>query len=472
MNPDILDKLTTAILDGNEPEPVQVTALALPEVYYDGSRFHLPKPSGGWVSADHRSARAYLVHVGFSSERSKEERQSVVDALVVRIQTEHHVIYVGPLAGYPAGLREMNGALILVTNSPKFIEAKAGPFPMLHGLLDNLLGAEQLLYFYSWLKIALDTFVSGMWQPAQVLALFGPPGAGKNLLRRIITAILGGRVARPQNFMSGRTAFNLDVLGAETLALEDEQGSTDIRARRDFAQRIKDFAVNQDQRCEAKHCDALILQPLWRLIISGNDDPERLLVLPPLDADVADKIMLFKVAKHPMPMPTATPHEKAIFWSAITAELPMFVNFLETWDIPPDLRCDRYGVMHYHNPDLAEQLAHTAPEASLIEMIDAELFRHENAVWIGSAIQLESKLCDQGSQCVAQARKILTGAQTCGRYLARLEKLLPDRVRRKTSKGKTIWTIQRPERAQEPERVSPLDARIKTLVAGANRNTE
>jgi hypothetical protein len=59
---------------------------------------------------------------------------------------------------------------------------------------------------------------------------------------------------------------------------------------------------------------------------------------------------------------------------------------------------DHDGVMHYHNPDLVEQLAHTAPEASLIEMIDAELFRHENAVWIGSAIQLESKLCDQGSQ--------------------------------------------------------------------------
>jgi hypothetical protein len=105
---------------------------------------------------------------------------------------------------------------------------------------------------------------------------------------------------------------------------------------------------------------------------------------------------------------------------------------------------DRDGVMHYHNPDLVEQLAHTAPEASLIEMIDAELFRHENAVWIGSAIQLESKLCDQGSQMRDASTEILTGAQTCGRYLGRLEKLLPDRVRRKTRKGKTIGQSSAP----------------------------
>jgi hypothetical protein len=53
---------------------------------------------------------------------------------------------------------------------------------------------------------------------------------------------------------------------------------------------------------------------------------------------------------------------------------------------------DRDGVMHYHNPDLVEQLAHTAPEASLIEMIDAELVpsRECSVDWVGDPARIET----------------------------------------------------------------------------------
>ena len=85
------------------------------------------------------SAGQFLIGRGFSARQAKDERQSKVDVMILRIQTEHDVDYVGPLAGYPAGLCTMNGAKILVTSSPKFIEPKPGTFDLLHGLLTNLL---------------------------------------------------------------------------------------------------------------------------------------------------------------------------------------------------------------------------------------------------------------------------------------------------------------------------------------------
>jgi hypothetical protein len=36
------------------------------------------------------------------------------------------------------------------------------------------------------------------------------------------------------------------------------------------------------------------LKPFWRLSITLNDEPENLLILPPLDESLGDKIMLLR----------------------------------------------------------------------------------------------------------------------------------------------------------------------------------
>jgi hypothetical protein len=438
-----LGKITQDIVAQTpEPKLTPITDLPLPDVYYDGRNFYIPNSSGGWVAVNKSSARQFLISIGFSGQRDEDEVQAQADAMILRIQTEHDVVFVGPLAGHPAGLCTVNEAKILVTSSPKFIEPKPGEFQLLDRLLKNLLGETQLIYFYGWLKVALEMFRTRVWQPGQVLALCGPVGAGKNLLRQIITALLGGRVAFPHSFMTGRTAFSSDLFGAETLAIEDQQESIDIHARRHFGAAIKDMAVNKDQRCDRKHCEALTLVPLRRVVVSMNDDPERIQVLPPLDDDVADKMTLFKVHKHPMPMPTRTALEKDAFWRALENEFPMFVHFLDQWEIPEEIRCDRYGVIHYHDPDLVDLLRGTSPEGHLAEMIeDYILDGLPSKYWEGTASELETELSSEKSQCYAKARKLLTHSNSCGTYLGRLERQRPDWISRRTESGKTIWRI-------------------------------
>ena len=63
------------------------------------------------------------------------------------------------------------------------------------------------------------------------------------MLQNILTVILGGRAAKPYQFMTGGTGFNSDMFGAEHLMIEDESPSTDMRARRAFGAQIKNMTV-------------------------------------------------------------------------------------------------------------------------------------------------------------------------------------------------------------------------------------
>ena len=135
-----------------------------------------------------------------------------------------------------------------------------------------------------------------------------------------------------------------------------------IRSRRHFAANIKTILTGRDQNCHAKHREALILNPLWRMSLSLNDDPERLQVLPPLDIDVRDKIIVLKVIKARMTMSTGSPELDARFWNQLMLEMPAFLHHLEQWQVPNELADSRYGITPYQHPEIVEKLEQTTPE--------------------------------------------------------------------------------------------------------------
>src|SRR5262249_24635394 len=148
---------------------------------------------------------------------------------------------------------------------------------------------------------------------------------------------------------------------------EDEQPSTDLRARRNFGTKIKEIAANISQSCHHKFHGALTLPPFWRATISLNDEPENLMILPPMDESIADKISIFRIVKKQMPMPTATLKDRQNFAEAIAKELPHFVDFLlNNWTIEAELVSQRFGIKEYHHPDILLQLGALAPENRLL----------------------------------------------------------------------------------------------------------
>jgi hypothetical protein len=320
---------------------------------------------------------------------------------------------------------------------------------------------DQRPYFYGWLKSARDSLLNGRWKASQLFAMAGPVGTGKSLTQNLITLMLGGRSTKPFQYMMGQTTFNSHMFRGEHQMLEDEAESIDIRSRRQFAANIKTILTNKDQNCHGKNREALTLQPVWRMTLSLNDDPERLLVLPPFDSDVRDKIIVLKVSKASMPMKTGTVDAETEFWERLVSELPAFLDHIDHYVVPAELQDSRYGIVAYQHPEIVDKIQDTAPEIKLLEIIDGGLWSGQDnpRAWDGTAAQLEKKLTRENGQVSYEARRLLSWNNAAGTYLARLRDSKAEqaqgRVQSRKVNGNTVWTIAPARRAlDEPEPVA------------------
>jgi hypothetical protein len=433
-----------------------IAALPKPEVYFDapGNVYYVLNDRQMWMPFTETALKRKLTLLGLSARVDEGELLSEIDTLLYTIQTTKDVDYVGPLAGHKAGLCTIQATRALVTTSPVFIEPEQGDWLTIKTLLINLLGMHQLGFLLSWLKVAITALRKGERREGQVLVIAGCAGAGKSVLQNLITRLLGGRSAKPYQFMTDKTQFNSDLFHAEHLMIEDEAASFKLLERRALGASLKAFVANEFQRCHPKNRVAVTLMPLWRVSITLNDEAESLMVLPPMDENLLDKIILLRAAKMPMPMPTDTLDQLNAFKAVLTAELPRFIYaILNEWQIPEELRCGRYGVIHYHNPELMQMMDALAPETKLLELIDAEIFGtgkgqsllpDSREGWEGKASDLEAKLSGESSGVKFESRKLLVYTNACGSLLGRLKLVHTARISSRVSRGATIWEILPP----------------------------
>jgi hypothetical protein len=166
------------------------------------------------------------------------------------------------------------------------------------------------------------------------------------------------------------------------------------------------------------------------------------MILPPIDEHLSDKLILLKVTKISMPMPTRTDENRRAFRKAIATELPHYLAHLLKMDIPLELRGDRFGVLTYQNPELLGRLNELSPEFQLLELIDTYLpFKEEKWRGLASSLQGDLEICAPSNQI----RSLFSFSTACGVYLARLADKMPNRIEGTKSKGRTYYTITAPE---------------------------
>src|ERR1044071_2179644 len=441
-DPSPLIHQVTEFLDSAGLSPAAKRRAALDDVFYEhlADVYWTLSDRGDYIKMTATSVRRLIKSRGFRPTTGDDEVVSPLDRAILHVQRHNDVVYAGPVAGWMKGDKSLLSKRILVTESPTLIEPKSGEWPCLEKFLATLLGGgepDQLPFFYGWAKTAVEALQSGVHCPGQVLVLGGPTGFGKSLLQNLLTEMLGGQVARPFQYMTGATPFNGELFDAVHQMIEDEVSSRDMRGRRHFGTMVKNMIVNEVQRCHMKYVQALSLRPLWRVTVSLNDKPEDILVLPPLDESLEDKFILFKVSKGVRP---DLPREQV--WRRLVGELPQFIKFLNDWEIPTAIRCERYGVTHYHQPELLAALSELAPEPRLLSLIDAVLFStpaDRLDSWEGLAIDLERRLLD--SNLAAEARALFGFTNACATFLGRLERSHPNRVSSRRLKGRTMWLI-------------------------------
>jgi hypothetical protein len=437
-----------------------------PAAFYDVSRkeFLMQDKRGNWIGLTEAQFKRVLRQHGISARADEKGGLSPQDEAILNLQQDRNVTWSGPLAGYKTGFYDMSGTRVLVTSSPRIIEPEPGDWSMLQSVIEGVLGGEeeQIAHFNAWLKLSYEALRAGRRTPGQVVVFCGPHGCGKSLLQQLVTEVLGGRCAKPFQAMSGGTSFNGDWFAAEHLVVEDEQASTDIRARRACGRQIKNITVNVSQRLHAKHRDAIVLRPFWRMSVSLNSEQENIMIIPPLDDSLEDKVMIFQAARHVMPMSTGTAEQRDAFWAALVAQVPAMLAELVAMEIPAELKCERFGVKHYHHPEIIRMLNEVAPENRLLALVDATLFAPSNpslpvvgeplTEWIGTAEALQAILTGMSSGHGYEARQVLSWAHACGTYLGRLARDRPDRVRQQRRADSRNWRITRPLEGSDTDR--------------------
>jgi hypothetical protein len=440
---EIVDSAPTIEKEADKPEPV---------FYYDkDKKEYLMQNKRCWLSLNEGQFKKYLQSIGYNPKTYKGERISDVDTKIIELRDSNDIDFSGSLAGHQKGYYEVFGKRLLITEGPVIIYPKRVDYSMLYGIIYRLFVGEDedetpLHHFFGWLKIAYESLVNKTFRPGQILVLAGEAECGKSLLQKIITIILGGRSASPYNWMMGKTDFNSDMFGAEHLTIEDEVASTDIRSRREFGGKLKQLSANEEIKCSAKYRNSLVLHPFWRMSISLNDEPENLMILPPLDDSISGKMIILHAYRKAMPMPTAKTNERSMFWEKLKTEISGLLHFLTEYKIPEDLISERYGIKEYCDQYIRHELEVLSPENRLLELIDMCLFNDESFAlaneYILTSHEIELKLLENASTKF-EAQKVLSWSNACGTYLGRLARKYPYRMGQDRTSDKRKWIIRK-----------------------------
>ena len=431
-----------------------------PDYFFaQNERFVVRNPAGRWLAISAESYKRILASRGFTTQKGKKD-MSESDHIIVQMQMENDIARYGPLCGRNAGFYVENGIRHLVTESMQLIEPIKDKAPVIVAILRGLftdendpeISSAQGHTFLGWMQSSVRALRAGRFVQDQAMVIAGPKDCGKSLVQHlVITPCLAGRAVDGQKFFLRNNDFNSDLYRAEHITMDDCQASTKISDRLAFGAKLKGATVGSAVGdLHGKGKDGIAIRPWWRVSVTVNDDPEALLVLPPLNADIADKIILLKARQFEMPMPTSNQKEREEFTAAIRAEIPAFLHFLlNEYEIPEQFRDPRrYGVATYHHPELVELLDGLSPEKELLDLIDATLFFDPGQLAIRiSAADLETKIRERHPY---RANKLFTFSQACGKYLHRLSQKHPGRISKNPTNAVKLWKIN-PATTKEPE---------------------
>ena len=397
-------------------------------IFYDGPTGRYLVEAGSYFRTYVRKSpvmtgvqRHYMSMGLDAKEASQEARDAIRDA-----EIDRHVEWSGNLAGHRKGLiHSTDGKPMLVLTSPTIPMPAPGPAPIISGLIRQAFPDQiQRDVFIGWLAGGYKAVCAGVHCPAPMLCVAGRPNTGKSLLALIVKLILGGRSANPHTAWTGALPWNDNLCAAELLLLDDCQGSTDLRSRVNFGSCFKEGVYGAVVDMRKRQCSSISVRPVWRVMVCCNDNAESLLVLPPINSDTSDKVILLRIDAITPPVDTSTGEGKLELQRMIDAELPQLAGYLTRFVVPEELRDSRSGILAWRHPDLVQVIEATKPESRLEELLQSA-FRVAH-LWPDipatlTASEIESRLIDRDSPVRDQAKTLFgTWQAAAGTYLGRL----------------------------------------------------
>lgn len=313
----------------------------------NGARFFQP------MSESHLRLR--LRRLGLSDARPKGATTSPVDDAVDGIFATRTVQ--GTVAALfnpddvvvePTGNRLLNVSNVrLCPASPTANPEWGNGFPLLRRFFEGLFpDDDQQHHFLAWVAHFYRAGLAG--RPERGLAAFvaGPPSSGKTFLSNYVMGKIFGTTAVATNFLLGEDQFNASLFASPVWTVDDAIAPSDPRARQRYSQIVKMAVANDRMNKRGMYREGQTTEWLGRILVTLNDDPESVQLLPSTDMSIMDKLSFFRTN-------AAFADERWPSDEQLAPEWRPFCAWLRDWAIPPHIAVGgRFGVAPYHYPDL------------------------------------------------------------------------------------------------------------------------
>jgi hypothetical protein len=254
---------------------------------------------------------------------------------------------------------------------------------------------RQLIYLLCWIKQAYESAREGDPQKGQALFLVGGVSRGKSLFNGpdFMGSIFGYSVDAA-DYLVGGDAFNKELLEAGYWRVDDAQAAVNRESHSKFTERVKSFVANSTLTYHPKYVDKQTVPYAGRLCVTLNEDDESLRMIPDLDRNIADKLLILRLSdKTNFSFPN-----RGEITKMLKNQIPYFLRWLLHWTPPTKLTkgATRFGMRSYIHSKVRAASLSAGLDSDLLDIMevlwanDDEFIklRENEQAWEGSAAEL------------------------------------------------------------------------------------
>lgn len=385
----------------------------------------------------------HLTVKGLSDEKEKGEILTEIQTAIHTVQMYRAVDAVTPWIYLPRGVVTHNGRRHL--NNSRVVPIAPDPephkwgegFPFIANYYLEAFGHEQTRYLCAWLAHIYSAAIAGRQVQSLALIVAGPQDSGKTAnINAIVGPLLGGH-RDASSYLRGKDQFNSTLLDCPIWTVHDGADGGTLRDRGEYSQILKRTVANREVHARAMHREGVDIRWGGAVVITVNDDPQSLRMVPILEIGIVDKLLGLICGK--------TRFNKSD--EEIAKELPHFGAFLRDSGVPTDIAHHRFGLKPYVHPHLLEATRAESETVADEDVIDAwrDQYFKENPTtpeWVGTPTKL---LIAMDVSSVADiARRQFRSPTAMGMALARLRSRGTPWIKTtRNSKGREVTITRR-----------------------------
>lgn len=419
---------------------------AVKEIYYDGKTYYR-KNNGVWQQDNHTIITNHLaVMGGLSTKQPKNGGSSEVARAVENITSNNRVAGQLPVVYCKDPIIQRKGNTYINSSTTCCHPMSDTPvkwgegFPFIADWIDKFFYSPyQKMLWLSWLHYFYKNSYDGTPRAGQCMFIAGGTNKGKTLMNhRLLGAMMGGHTDIVA-YVTGEDNFNENLFQVGLGTVDDGLAASDRRGHLRYTALLKKLVANNVLSMRAMFKGSVDIDWCGRLSVTMNEDPESMRMLPDLDINNRDKVIILRCSDTPI---TFSPDVEV----TIMQELSYFCRFIYDFAIPKECEgTSRFGVRSYIDHKMRGESEYSSLTYATVEILDEWRESYftsfpEKEEWFGTITKLVTELSTE-FEGNAEIKRNLSPAALARQLTTAMNQ--HDWIKRDTRKGKQGFVIEK-----------------------------